>query len=119
MAKFYGKVGFGTTVETSPDIWVPQIKELFYYGDVVRRTQRWQSGDKVNDDWTISQDISIVADPFAIEHFFEIRYVVWRGVAWKVTSVDPQFPRLILSLGGVYNGEQAGSEQDVQTDSGE
>ena len=109
MAKFYGKVGFGTTVETSPDIWVPQIKELFYYGDVVRRTQRWQSGDKVNDDWTVNQDISIVADPFAIEHFFEIRYVVWRGVAWK----------LILSLGGVYNGEQAGSEPDVQTDSGE
>lgn len=119
MAKFYGKVGFGTTVETSPDIWEVSIQEKPYYGDVVRRTQRWQSGDKVNDDWTVNQDISIVADPFAIEHFFEIRYVVWRGVAWKVTSVDPQFPRLILSLGGIYNGEQTGTEQDVQDNSGE
>lgn len=119
MTKFYGKIGFGTTVETSPDIWIPQIKELFYYGDVVRRNQRWQQGDKVNDDLNISQDISIIADPFAIEHLSEIRYVVWRGVPWKVTSVDPQFPRLILSLGGVYNGEQAGSEQDVQGNSGE
>ena len=107
MAKFYGKVGFGTTVETKPGSWTPEIREIFYYGDVNRRSYRWERREEINKDFVINQDISIVADEFAIEHFHEIKYVIWKGVAWEVTSIDPQFPRLNLSLGGVYNGEQA------------
>lgn len=75
-----------------------------YRGDVIRNTRRLVEGEKVNDDLTVGNSISIVSDPYANEHFFAIRYVEWAGTLWKVTEVEAQRPRLILRLGGVYNG---------------
>ena len=106
MSKFYGAVGYAKTVETSPGVSVEQITERNYYGDVVRNTRRLQSADKVNDDINISNEISIVADPYANDHFYAIRYVVFQGAKWKVSNVDVQYPRLILSLGGLYNVQE-------------
>ena len=83
-----------------------QITERNYYGDVIRNTRRLQSADKVNDDINISNEISIVADPYANDHFYAIRYVVFQGAKWKVSNVDVQYPRLILSLGGLYNAQE-------------
>ena len=106
MARFFGAVGYGNSVETpaGSGVWVDEITEYSYYGDVIRNTRNLVSGDKVNDDISVSNSISIVSDQFAIEHFFDIRYVSWMGVLWTVTSVEVQAPRLILSLGSVYNG---------------
>lgn len=105
MAKFYGPVGYAAdTVETAPGVWGDSIVEKPYYGDVIRNTRALQNGDKVNDDITVSNSISIVCDQYAIEHFFNIRYIRWAGVCWTVTNVEVQPPRLILSLGKVYNG---------------
>lgn len=106
MSKFYGAVGYTKTVETSPGVSVEQITERNYYGDVIRNTRRLQSADKVNDDINISNEISIVADPYANDHFYAIRYVVFQGAKWKVSNVDVQYPRLILSLGGLYNVQE-------------
>ena len=106
MSKFYGAVGYAKTVETSPGVSVEQITERNYYGDVIRNTRRLQSADKVNDDINISNEISIVADPYANDHFYAIRYVVFQGAKWKVSNVDVQYPRLILSLGGLYNAQE-------------
>lgn len=106
MPKFYGAVGYAKTVETSPGVSVEQITERNYYGDVIRNTRRLQSADKVNDDINISNEISIVADPYANDHFYAIRYVVFQGAKWKVSNVDVQYPRLILSLGGLYNVQE-------------
>lgn len=106
MPKFYGSVGYAKTVETSPGVSVEQITERNYYGDVIRNTRRLQSADKVNDDINISNEISIVADPYANDHFYAIRYVVFQGAKWKVSNVDVQYPRLILSLGGLYNVQE-------------
>lgn len=106
MSKFYGAVGYAKTVETSPGVSVEQITERNYYGDVIRNTRRLQSADKVNDDINISNEISIVADPYANDHFYAIRYVVFQGAKWKVSNVDVQYPRLILSLGGLYNVQE-------------
>ena len=106
MPKFYGAVGYAKTVETSPGVSVEQITERNYYGDVIRNTRRLQSADKVNDDINISNEISIVADPYANDHFYAIRYVVSQGAKWKVSNVDVQYPRLILSLGGLYNAQE-------------
>ena len=106
MPKFYGAVGYAKTVETSPGVSVEQITERNYYGDVIRNTRRLQSADKVNDDINISNEISIVADPYANDHFYAIRYVVFQGTKWKVSNVDVQYPRLILSLGGLYNVQE-------------
>lgn len=104
MAKFYGPIGYAQQVETKPGVWEEQIVENFYRGDVLRNTRRLQSTDKVNDDINVGNEISIVADPFANGNFHAMRYVGFLGARWKVTNVEVQYPRLILTLGGLYNG---------------
>ena len=104
MAKWFGKIGFDQgTVETTPGVWKPSIVERSYYGDVQRNSRRLQTSDKVNDDLNISNEISIVADPYANENFHKIRYAHFMKQKWKVTDVEVQYPRLILTLGGVWN----------------
>lgn len=104
MAKFYGRVGYGKPVETKPGVWVDQITEKLYFGDVIRDTRKLVDGEALNDDLSVGNSISIVATAYAKEHFFAIRYVEWAGVLWTVPTVEVQGPRLILRLGGVYNG---------------
>jgi len=104
MARFYGKVGYGQDVDKGHGIHELQIVERVYSGDVVRNFRRQQQGEKVNNDLTTSTAISIVSDSYANEHFFAIRYVEWAGTRWVVTVVEQQSPRLILQLGGQYNG---------------
>lgn len=106
MAKFYGTVGYVNMVETVPGVWAEEIVEKQYSGDVFRNTRRLQGADKLNDDITINNQISIVADPYAYNNFHSIRYVVYMGTKWKVTSVEVEYPRLILEVGGVFNGPQ-------------
>lgn len=104
MAKFYGKIGYGETVETSPGVWEDIIVERSYFGDVVRNSRKLEGEDKVNYDISVGNSISIVADAYANDHFFAIRYVEWAGTLWTVSNVDVESPRLTLRLGGVYNG---------------
>jgi hypothetical protein len=105
MAKFYGEVGYGpTSVETAPGVWEEVMTEVSYFGEVLRNTRRLQAGESVNDDLSVNNSISIVADAYANEHFFAIRYVMWAGTRWVVSEVEVQSPRLLLRLGGVYNG---------------
>lgn len=103
MPKFYGHVGYYDTEETSPGIWQEKIIERLYSGDVLRNISKLQSGEQLNDNLTINNQVSILADPFAYQNFFNIRYIRWMGALWKINSVDVQPPRLILSIGGVYN----------------
>lgn len=105
MAKFYGKIGFASTEEQSdePGIW-SGIVERNYYGDVMRTTKRNEGSDKINDDITIQNELSVLADPFAMNHFSDIRYVEFMGTKWYVSGVEIKFPRLILTTGSVYNG---------------
>lgn len=104
MAKFYGAIGFAEPVEGAPGAWKEKITERSYYGELVRNTRRLQSTDNVNDDINISNEISIVADPYANQNFHMIRYAWFMGTRWKVTNAEVKYPRLILTLGGVYNG---------------
>jgi hypothetical protein len=105
MAKFYGIIGYAETVETRPGVWVDRIIEKNSYGDVLKNT-KGQAGspDSVNDDLTINNRISIIADPYAATNFHSMKYVEFMGAKWKITNVEVQYPRLILSVGGVYNG---------------
>lgn len=104
MAKYHGKIGFVAFVETSPGVDVERPVEREYYGDILRNSKRWESGQQVNPNLTINNQISIVADPYARDNLFAIRYASWMGTLWEITSVDVQYPRMILSIGGVYNG---------------
>ena len=106
MAKFYGPIGYAETVETKPGVWEEQITERMYFGDLVRNTRRLQDSGMLNDNINVANEISIVADPFANENFHSMRYVEFMGAKWKISNVDVQYPRLILSIGGEYNDEE-------------
>lgn len=106
--RYYDIIGFETTAPKSEgsDVWVPTTVEKRYYGDIVRNSRRLQSPEftSVNDEISISNQISLMADEFALKNFHEIRYAVFQGTKWKVTDIEFQGPRLLLTLGGVYNG---------------
>ena len=106
MARFFGEVGYGESTEnpSGSGVWVDVITEAQYYGDVLRNIRHIEAIEKLNSDLSVNNAISIVADEYAVEHFFQIKYVRWEGVAWTVTSVESKPPRLILNLGSVYNG---------------
>jgi hypothetical protein len=106
MARFFGRVGYGETVESesNPGVFEDVITEYQYRGDVIRNTRQLTQGEHLNPDLSVSNRISIVADAYANDHFFAIRFVEWAGVLWTVTDVEVQSPRLLLSLGEVYNG---------------
>ena len=103
MSKFYGRIGFEKTVDNGDGNWVSDFEEREYFGDVQKISRRAQSTENVNDDLTISNIISIVADPYINENLYAIRYVSFMGANWKVNSVEVQYPRLLLTIGGVYN----------------
>lgn len=105
MAKWHGVIGYAEKVETEPGIWEEKITERKHYGDVNRNNRRLQTVDQLNDNINVSNEISIVADPYATKHIYAMRYIEFGGSKWKVSSVDAsQRPRLILTLGGLYNG---------------
>lgn len=106
MAKFFGKIGFADTTEVSPGIW-KGIVEREYYGDMSEIYGGWQEAESTNDDISIRKTISIVADPYAYNHFSTIRYVCFGGACWTVSNIRVEYPRLTLTVGGLYNGETA------------
>jgi hypothetical protein len=107
MAKFYGAIGYSTEVETRPGVWKNQITERHYAGDTIRNSSRWSSSqDSTNDDLNINNQFSVLADPYAYQNFHEMKYIEFMGTRWKITNVEVQYPRLILTVGGEYtNGK--------------
>ena len=110
MAKYYGMIGFGATVETDPvnhpGVYEETITERPYYGDILAERRRYERGEGLNDDLNVRNEFSILADPFAMENFSGMRYLTWLGAKWKITDVKVEFPRMTLSIGGVYNGPE-------------
>lgn len=106
MAKFFGKVGYAHTVDQGNGVHKEVVTEREYYGDVLNPARRLTDSDKVNSDVEARNMISVLADDYATENIFAIRFVWWGGTRWKVTYVENKRPRLILTLGGVYNGSK-------------
>lgn len=119
MAKFYGEIGYGETVKTKPGVWEDVITERKAFGDILRNSRGLEANEKVNNDITVGNSISIVADAYANEHFFAMRYIRWLGAEWVVKNVVVEPPRLILRLGGLYNGPTPEPGSDFEDDSGE
>ena len=109
MAKFYGKIGYIQTVESEPGYWEEKAIEREYYGDITRNTSRYQQDGHVNENIVINNIVSIVADPYANENFQHMRYIEWMGTKWKITNIEVQYPRLILTLGGIYHEYETNS----------
>ena len=104
MNRWCGKVGYVETEEVEPGKWEEQETVRHYYGEFVKKSSKFKVSGDTNDDRDITVELSIIADPYSDNHFSSIRYVEFGGVKWKVNTVEPKRPRLILSLGGVYNG---------------
>ena len=107
MSKYFGKIGFIETQETAPSVWSEVVNEREYYGDVTRNQRRYDSADQLNDNLNVSNEIHIVADPYAVQNFHAIRYIWWMGTRWKISNVEVNYPRLRLTIGGVYNGPES------------
>ena len=108
MAKWYGAIGFALSKETAPGVWKDEIVERKYTGEVRKSGSRWSASQEgTNDDLTLNIQISIISDPFAKDNSHLMKYIKFMGAAWKVASVDVEYPRLLLTIGGVYNGKQA------------
>lgn len=108
MAKWYGAIGYAESKEISPGVHREVITERQYYGEISRNNRNLQTASQINDNISVSNEISIIADPYIRRTFHSIRYVEFMGTKWKVSTVDAStYPRLVLTLGGVYNGEQA------------
>lgn len=108
--KYFGAIGFSETVETAVDRWETRIVEYNYAGDINRVSTGWKTSEQLEDDLSVSMEISFVGDVHALENFNNIRYAVWRGVKWRVTNVTENHPRITLSLGGEYNDEDGATE---------
>lgn len=103
MAKYHGAIGFAQSVETAPGMVEEIITERLYFGDVIRNNRRYNSGDAINGQLSISNQLSIVSDPYLRANFHTIRYATYLGTKWKIGNVEVQYPRLILELSEVYN----------------
>lgn len=105
MAKFYGRIGYLQTIETAPGVWeeVEDDAPHYYYGDILNDNRRWRSGDKINDDFTVSNRVSVLADPFAFEHLNAMKWIEFMGSKWKIESVEIAYPRIVINMGDVYN----------------
>lgn len=107
MNKWHGIVGYITNTEVEPGDWRPTVTETAYFGEVLEYTSRWNSTNSANDNTDITARISIVADPYAYQNFSKIKFAEFMDAMWEVKSVSPKYPRLVLALGGVYNGERS------------
>lgn len=107
MARYFGHIGFATQIETSPGIWTDIIEQRPYKGDVIRNGRRYDSGESINDNFTITNTFSIISDAFLYSHIPAMRYIEYLGSKFKITSVDIDRPRVTISVGGVYVPEDS------------
>lgn len=109
--KWYGQLAYRDYVEVEPGIWEEKITVVNKFGDVLRNYSSNQQGTKINDDISVSNQISIIADPYLLESFHKIIYITFGGAKWKVSNVEVRYPRLIVTLGSLYVEEDAEEEE--------
>lgn len=105
MAKFAGLVTYVTQVESRPGIWTDESISRLMRGDMLRKGSVGQNDDKVNSDISLNHRVSLVGDEYALNNYYDIKHIQLNGREWEVTSVEVQHPRLILTIGGLWNGE--------------
>lgn len=116
MAKFYGKIGFVKTSDDGYGVWTPKVIEKEYVGDILKNMRRWDTpSDNINDNLNLNNSISIIADDFALNNCSFIKYVEWMGSLWNISTIEIQRPRLILTIGGVYNGPEPDTESEDES----
>lgn len=114
MSKYYGNVGYVEHIEAKPGMWIEQIIERPYFGDVDRDISHWQPTENLADDVKLNNQISIVADPYALDNYYNIRYVTFNNSKWKVSAVTLAYPRIVLNMGGLYHEQTTATSEDIR-----
>lgn len=104
MNRFHGFIGYGIQKETTPGVYQDIIIEREVYGDIKKNGVRSTNQGNVNNDITLSNIVSVVTNSYFKDNCQHIRYVKINNQYWSVTHVELNYPRSILTLGGVYNG---------------
>lgn len=103
MTKYYDQIGFVDTVETVPGVFEEDVVLRHYSGDVEHNIHRYRGAEVIHDDVVIGNRVSIIADDYAMNNFFKIKFLCWRGAQWKVQSIEVVPPRILLRMGGLHN----------------
>ena len=113
MSKWFGKIGYAIQKESEPGIWEEEIIERDYYGDLLTDNRKRQSNNNVLDEITLSNMVSIIADPFAYNNCSCMAYAEIMGARWKISEIEVKPPRLNLTIGGVYNGNTPRTSEET------
>ena len=103
MAKWSGRIGFVVESEDDYGVVTTNDVERYYVGDLLKNYRRFNDGISINERVSIGNTISVISDPYLADNLQNIRYIFYMGVKWKVESVEIQYPRIILTLGGEYS----------------
>lgn len=105
MNRFFGKIGFCyQESEEGSDIVTERVVLKTYRGDLLKSNRKWETAEQIIDQFNISNRVSIMADPYSLDNLYAIKFVILHGKAWKITDAEIQYPRIILSIGGLWNG---------------
>lgn len=104
MSKFTGLVGYVTQGETAPGVWSPVDNPKKMKGDVLRQSSSSQNDNKVNSDISLNHRVSLLGDSYAFTNYYAIKWIELNGRKWEVASVELQRPRIIVTVGGLWNG---------------
>lgn len=113
--KYYGYIGFLSTEDTGDGVWTPRIKRKLYSGDILRMARNKDSGEHINDGLRITTMVSLYIDPWFEENLSQIRYIEYMNAKWDVSYVDIQYPRINITLGGLYHGDEPEEDKESQT----
>lgn len=109
--RFSGTVGYAEQAETIPGVWTDVITEYHYSGDVIRNNRHLGSPTLeppvTQGELALENSFSILADAHAYANFMNMRYISWEGTNWKITNIEVRRPRLILTVGGQWDGNTA------------
>lgn len=114
--KWYGQIAYRDTVEVEPGVWEDTVTLVDKYGDLLRNSKSNQQGNSINDNITVSNQISVVADPYLLESFHKIIYITFMGAKWRINSVEVQYPRLLITLGSLYLEDEEEPEPEEDPD---
>lgn len=110
MSKFTGLVGFITQEESIPGVWSPIENSKKMRGDLISSSatngngSRIADSGKVNDDVSLNHRVSLLGDYYTFNNYLNIKWIQIGGRKLEVSSIELQRPRVILTVGGLWNG---------------
>lgn len=91
--------------EVRPGVWKMQPEEVTHRAKLLTYNKDYDSGEEVNDDLKLRNRYEIVMKDKKLD-YQDMRYVIVKGTKWKVSALEFLEVRIIITLGGVYNGGQ-------------